>query len=201
MFIVHAPYKLLKRPPDFLGETRLMETLSIRALFSRPEDFIQKTGLGQLSDDTVVTGVFQSGNASRTFGFGPLSVDLAIGAGTYLYQFRSQSATKYCFGTFQNARADASVSIVTAVADLSLAQGPVTTGRVGDLEEFFARTELTMSGTLILCACADALPAPNRSAGPRRRRFLDPDRALFLGERQGRLQHGRLQPVPVKGVP
>ena len=155
VFIVHAPYKLLKRPPDFIGETRLMETLSIRALFSRPEGFIEKTGLGQLSDDTVVTGVFQSGNASRTFGFGPLSVDLAVGAGTYLYQFRSQSGTKYCFGTFQNARADASVSIVTAVADLSLAQGPVTTGRVGDLEEFFGRTELTASGTLILCACAD----------------------------------------------
>jgi hypothetical protein len=155
VFIVHAPYKLLKRPPDFIGETRLMETLSIRALFSRPEGFILKTGLGQLSDDTVVTGVFQSGNASRTFGFGPLSVDLAIGAGTYLYQFRSQSATKYCFGTFQNARANASVSIVTAVADLSLAQGPITTGRVGDLEEFFGRTELTASGTLILCACAD----------------------------------------------
>lgn len=155
VFIVHAPYKLLKRPPDFIGETRLMETLSIRALFPRPEDFVQKTGLGQLSDDTVVTGVFQSGNASRTFGVGPLSVDLAVGAGTYLYQFRSPSGTKYCFGTFQNARAVASVSIVTAEADLSLAQGPVTTGRVGDLEEFFARTELTMSGTLILCACAD----------------------------------------------
>ena len=155
VFIVHAPYKLLKRPPDFLGETRLMETLSSRALFSKPEGFIQKTGLGQLSDDTVVSGVFQSGNASRTFGIGPLSVNLAVGAGTYLYQFRSPSGTKYCFGTFQNARANASVSIVTAVADLSLAQGPVTTGRVGDLEEFFGRTELTASGTLVLCACAD----------------------------------------------
>jgi hypothetical protein len=156
VFIVHAPYKLLKRPPDFIGETRLMETMSIRALFPRPEDFIQKTGLGQLSDDnTVISGVFQSGNASRTFGVGPLSVNLAVGAGTYLYQFRSPSGTKYCFGTFQNGRAIASVAIVTAEADLSLAQGPVTTGRVGDLEEFFRRTELTASGKLILCACAD----------------------------------------------
>jgi hypothetical protein len=155
VFIVNAPYKILKRPPDFIGETRLLETLSIRALFPRPEDFEQKTGLGQLSDNTVVSGVFQSGNASYTFGAGPLSVSLAAGAGTYLYQFRSSTGTTYCFGTFQNARAVASAAIVSAEADLILAQGPVTTGSAGSLEDFFGRAELTASGTLLLCACAD----------------------------------------------
>jgi hypothetical protein len=155
VFIVHAPYKLLKRPPDFIGETRLMETLSVRALFPDPDDFVKKTGLSQLSDNTVVSGVFQAGNASYGFGASVLSVNLAAGAGTYLYQFSSGTGTKYCFGTFQNARAIASAAIVSAEADLILAQGPITTGTVGSLEEFFGRAELTASGTLVLCACAD----------------------------------------------
>ena len=159
VFIVNAPYKILKRPPDFIGETRLMETLSVRALFPRPEDFAQKTGLSQLSDNTVVSGVFQSGNASYTFGAGPLSVSLAAGAGTYLYQFRSSSGATYCFGTFQNARAVASAAVVSAEADLILAQGPVMTGSASSLEDFFGRAELTASGTLVLCACADVLLA------------------------------------------
>ena len=156
VFIVHAPYKLLKRPPDFIGETRLLETLSIRALFQSPRDFEEKTGLSSISDDnTVVSGVFQAGNASFSYGVSVLSVNVAAGAGTYLFQFRSPGGTNYCFGTFQNGRAAASVILVSAQADISLAQGPVTTGSLGSLEEFFGRAELEAGGTLVLCACAD----------------------------------------------
>jgi hypothetical protein len=154
VFIVNAPYKLLKRPPDFMGETRLMETLSMRALFPDPQDFVKKTGLGDLDDNTVVSGVFQSGNASYTLGASLLSVNLAAGAGTYLYQFRSSTGTTYRIGTFQNARAVASALVVTAEADLMLAQS-VTTPLASDLEDFFHRTEISASGKLVLCACAN----------------------------------------------
>jgi hypothetical protein len=156
VFIVHAPYRLVKRPPDFVGETRMLETLSARALFSSTDDFEKKTGLNGLSDDTVVSGVFQAGNASRSFGFDAVSVNLALGAGTYIFQFRAPSGSKnYCFGTFQNGRAVASLLLVSAEADISLAQGPVTTGSLGGLEEFFGRAELEASGTFLLCACAN----------------------------------------------
>ncbi|MCJ7485331.1 MAG: hypothetical protein MUQ25_04075 [Candidatus Aminicenantes bacterium] len=156
VFIVHAPYRLVKRPPDFIGETRLLETLSIRALFSSVGDFEKKTGLSRITDDnTVVSGFFQAGNASKSFGFDALSVNLALGAGTYVFQFRAPSgSTSYCFGTFQNGIAAASLLLASAVADISLAQGPVTTGSLASLEEFFGRAELEASGTFLLCACA-----------------------------------------------
>jgi hypothetical protein len=157
VFIVHAPYRLVKRPPDFIGETRLLETLSSRALFSTTGDFEKKTGLSRITDDnTVVSGFFQAGNASKSFGFDELSVNLALGAGMYVFQFKAPSgSTSYCFGTFQNGRAAASLLLASAVADISLAQGPVTTGSLASLEEFFGRAELEASGTFLLCACAN----------------------------------------------
>ena len=156
VFIVHAPYRLVKRPPDFIGETRLLETLSMRALFSTTGDFEKKTGLSRITDDnTVVSGFFQAGNASKSFGFDELSVNLALGAGTYVFQFKAPSgSTSYCFGTFQNGRALASFLLVSAEADISLAQGPVTTGSLASLDEFFGRAELEASGMFLLCACA-----------------------------------------------
>jgi hypothetical protein len=155
VFVVNAPYKLLKRPPDFIGETQLIETLSIRALFPGPRDFADKTGLSRLSDNTVISGVFQAGNAAFSYGVNVLSVNVAAGAGTYLFQYKSSAGTSYSFGTFQNARAAASVILASAEADMSLAQGPVTTGSLAGLEDFFGRAELTASGTLVLCACVD----------------------------------------------
>ncbi len=156
VFVVNAPYKLLKRPPDFIGETQLIETLSIRALFPGPDDFADKTGLSRVPDNTVVSGVFQSGNAAFSYGVDVLSVNVAAGAGTYLFQFRSPGGTtSYNFGTFQNGRAAASVILASAQADLSLALGPITTGSLASLEEFFGRAELAASGTLLLCACAE----------------------------------------------
>jgi len=156
VFVVNAPYKLLKRPPDFIGETQLIETLSIRALFPGPGDFADKTGLSRVSDKTVVSGVFQAGNAAFSYGVNVLSVNVAAGAGTYLFQFKSPAGTtSYNFGTFQNARAAASVILASAEADMSLAQGPITTGSLSGLEDFFGRAELTASGTLVLCACVD----------------------------------------------
>ena len=156
VFIVHAPYRLVKRPPDFIGETRLLETLSSRALFLDIGEFEKKTGLSQITDDnTVISGFFQAGNASKTFGFDGLSVDLALGAGTYVFQFRAPSgSTSYCFGTFQNGIALASFLLASAEANISLAQGPVITGSLASLEEFFGQAELEASGMFLLCACA-----------------------------------------------
>ena len=160
-FIVHAPYGRLTSLPSHLGVTDLLQDLRIRTLFTSRDDFKKAIGLNGLGDTTLISGVLTAGNASYTFGIGPLSVKVGAGPGAYLLRFKSAAnpGPIYRIGTFVNGLATADIYLLTALGGVTLPDASVAV-QDRDYDSFRQVIEdaaFKIDGSVKLNICGDAL--------------------------------------------
>jgi hypothetical protein len=168
-FIVHAPFGFLtgtgSEPSSLPGVTGILEDLAIRALFApdQVDEFTGAVGLSDVPPTTVITGVLTTGNVSREFNAGVVTVGAALGPGSFLYQFKDGTQQKYRIGTFARVRARAEVGVlgfgVGVTGDSTLTTNVMELGSLPDLESIFSKGEFDATGSLRLTGCASFLLA------------------------------------------
>ena len=161
--IVHAPYEFLKTSNDFTGVTPLLDTMRRWALFDEVADLTRATGLNKISNKTIVTGAFTSGNASWGKDIGLASFDAELGPGGYVFQFNDNGDKQYRVGTFVNAIAEARVGFkflgkhygVTVDSSTSLTAAADNPDKLDSLKTLILNNEFIAEGDMRFNGCVN----------------------------------------------